>query len=186
MVKIRKLGSGRGNKRPPTPFSLCSFRLCPLWGVQQQQHTKVRGERSGWPSPLGVIGVAVISLAEMLARAVNLIAGLGGRLGQITFLLRTDWTTEENNVRGRISDSVWSQRPCHSWSIRKLLYYTKRPAVKLLSKCYKCAGMAFRASLFHIQRYQTVGAVVELSQANSWKNLHHWLGTGVWGCTIER
>lgn len=121
----------------------------------------------------------------MLARAVNLIAGLGGRLGQITFLLRTDWTTEENNVRGRISDSVWSQRPCHSWSIRKLLYYTKRPAVKLLSKCYKCAGMAFRASLFHIQRYQTVGAVVELSQANSWKNLHHWLGTGVWGCTIE-
>lgn len=32
----------------------------------------------------------MISLAEMLARAVNLIAGLGGRLGQITFLLRTD------------------------------------------------------------------------------------------------
>lgn len=59
---------------------------------------EVRGQRSGWPSPLCVISPVVIWLAETPASLVNLISKPGGRLGQITFLLGADWTYGEINV----------------------------------------------------------------------------------------
>lgn len=59
---------------------------------------EVRGQRTGCPSPLSVITLAVIWLAEMLAFPANLISEPGGRLGQITFLLAADWTYGEINA----------------------------------------------------------------------------------------
>lgn len=65
---------------------------------------EVRGQRSGWPSPLGIISPVLIWLSETSASLANLIPEPGGRLGQITFLLRTDWTYGEINAPSRHSE----------------------------------------------------------------------------------
>lgn len=72
---------------------------------------EVRGQKSGWPSPLGVISPVVIWLAETLASAANPISKPGGHLGQITFLLNTDWTYGE--INGQSCDSKHSD--CFWW-----------------------------------------------------------------------
>lgn len=75
--------------------------LLPFWGVHSSGD---RGQRSGWPSPLGIISPVLIWLSETSASLANLIPEPGGRLGQITFLLRTDWTYGEINAPSRHSE----------------------------------------------------------------------------------
>lgn len=94
-----------------------------LWGVHSS--TEVRGQRSSWPSPLCVISPVVIWLAETLASPANLISEPGGHLGQITFLLTTDWTYGE--INGQSCDCEHSD--CFWWLC---LFCLTQPGTQLL------------------------------------------------------
>lgn len=78
--------------------------FCPLLPFWRVHSSGDRGQRSGWPSPLGIISPVLIWLSETSASLANLIPEPGGRLGQITFLLRTDWTYGEINAPSRHSE----------------------------------------------------------------------------------
>lgn len=145
-----------------TPFLPPLPSLIPCEGSTTAQ-IEVRGQRSGWPSPLGVISPVVIWLAEMLASPANLISEPGGRLGQITFLFRTDWTYGEMNVQSCDSERSWlflmiefllfytARDPAGIWEY----YYITDRRVKLLSRYYKCTGMLFLVALVQKQQYLT-------------------------------